>query len=215
MKEKIKIDVVSDVVCPWCIIGYKRLEHAITELGVEDKIELEWQPFELNSNMPAEGQELQEHINQKYGSTPEQGKQSREQLMQLGAELGFQFNFFEGMRIVNTRDAHILLNYAKEFGKQTELNLLLITAFFSEQKDVSDREILKEALLEVGLNADEALAKLDNSDSRKQIQDNEDYWKKIGVSAVPTIVFNRKSGLTGAQPVHVYKKVLTDLLEKE
>jgi predicted DsbA family dithiol-disulfide isomerase len=88
MKEKLKIDIVSDVVCPWCTIGYKRLEKAITELGIQDQVEIEWHPFELNPNMPAEGQNVQEHITEKYGSTLEQQKESQQFMTEAGAELG-------------------------------------------------------------------------------------------------------------------------------
>lgn len=213
MSNKLKIDIVSDVVCPWCIIGYKRLEKAISELGIQDKVEIEWQPFELNPHMPAEGQDLQEHIAQKYGSTTEQQKRSQEQLTQLGAELNFKFNFFDGMKMVNTRDAHILIDYAKENGKQTELNLRLISAFFSEQKDIINREVLIQELESIGLNGDEALARLEKKEAREHVKKQENYWQSRGVSAVPTIVFNGTSGLTGAQPVDVYKQVLADLLE--
>ncbi|WP_435314553.1 DsbA family oxidoreductase [Cellulophaga fucicola] len=213
MAEKIKIDVVSDVVCPWCAIGYKRLEQAIKEMGIEDKIELEWQPFELNPNMPAEGQDLEEHITEKYGSTIEQQKESQERMTDFGAELNFKFDYFDGMRMANTFDAHVLLEYAKEQGKQTELKMQLMNAFFGEHKDVSNRDILKQELEAVGLNATEAFTILDNSDMRKNVKSAESYWQSLGVSSVPTVVFNRKSALTGAQPVEVYKQVLTELLE--
>jgi len=126
MKEKLKIDIVSDVVCPWCIIGYKRLEKAISELGIKDQVEIEWQPFELNPNMPAEGQNVTEHITEKYGSTIEQQKQSKEQMTDIGEELGFKFDYFDDMRMVNTFEAHVLLEYAKVFGKQTDLKMSLI-----------------------------------------------------------------------------------------
>tara|TARA_R110002049_G_scaffold32701_1_gene108463 strand:- start:95 stop:742 length:648 start_codon:yes stop_codon:yes gene_type:complete len=212
MKDKLKIDIVSDVVCPWCTIGYKRLEKAISELGIEDKIDLEWQPFELNPNMPAEGQDLHEHIAEKYGSTMEQQKESQETMTDAGEELGFTFDYFEGMRMSNTFEAHVLLEYAREFGKQTELKMRLTKAFFSERKDVSDRAVLKEALLDVGLNAEEALAKLEDQEARKEVRDKEAYWQNIGVRSVPTIVFDRKSAVTGAQPIDVFKKVLTEML---
>ncbi|NNF19603.1 MAG: DsbA family oxidoreductase, partial [Flavobacteriaceae bacterium] len=186
MTDKIKIDVVSDVVCPWCIIGYKRLEKAISELGIEDKIELEWQPFELNPLMPEEGENVREHIANKYGASPEDQKQSQERLSQFGEELGFNFDYFEDMKIVNTRDAHVLLDYANEQGKQTELNMRLIESYFSERKDVSDREVLEKALKEVGLNADEAMKRLDEDDARYKVASQENYWQSLGVSSVPT-----------------------------
>ncbi|MDO7173947.1 DsbA family protein [Mariniflexile sp. AS56] len=211
MKEKLKIDIVSDVVCPWCTIGYKRLEKAISELGLQDQVEIEWQPFELNPHMPAEGQNVQEHIAEKYGSTLEQQKESQEHMAEAGAELGFTFDYFDDMRMSNTLEAHILLEYAKAFGKQTELKMRLTTAFFSERKDVSKRDVLKEALLDIGLNAEEALAKLDSDDARYEVKTKEAYWQNMGVKSVPTIVFNRKSAVTGAQPVDVFKQVLSEL----
>ncbi|MBU2903764.1 MULTISPECIES: DsbA family oxidoreductase [Arenibacter] len=214
MADKIKIDIVSDVVCPWCTIGYKRLDKAISEMGIQDQVEIEWQPFELNPHMPKEGQNVQEHIAEKYGSSLEDQKRSQEYMAEAGAELGFTFDYFDEMRMANTFEAHILLEYAKAFGKQTELKMRLTTAFFSERKDVSDRAILKQALLDVGLNAEEALAKLDNDEARYEIRSKEDYWKNLGVNSVPTIVFNRKSAVTGAQPVDVFKQILTEVIEQ-
>ena len=212
MKEKLKIDIVSDVVCPWCTIGYKRLEKAIIELGIQDQVTIEWQPFELNPNMPSEGQNLTEHLTEKYGSTLEQQKESKQNMTNVGKELVFKFDYFDEMRMVNTFEAHILLEYAKEHGKQTELKMCLTTAFFSERKDVSTREILKQALQAVSLNSDEGFAKLDNDEARKEIRTKQNYWKNLGVTSVPTIVFNRKSALTGAQPVATFKQVLSELI---
>ena len=212
MKEKLKIDIVSDVVCPWCTIGYKRLEKAIIELGIQDQVTIEWQPFELNPNMPSEGQNVTEHLTEKYGSTLEQQKESKQNMTNVGKELDFTFDYFDEMKMVNTFEAHILLEYAKEHGKQTELKMCLTTAFFSERKDVSKREILKQALQTVGLNSDEGLAKLDNDEAQKEIRTKQNYWKNLGVTSVPTIVFNRKSALTGAQPVATFKEVLSELI---
>lgn len=213
--NKLKIDIVSDVVCPWCIIGYKRLEKAITELGIQDQVDIEWQPFELNPHMPAEGQDLTEHITEKYGSTPEQQKLSRKNMTDLGKELGFTFDYFDQMKTVNTYDAHILLEYAIEFGKQTELKMRLISAFFSEQKDVSNRDVLKQSLLDVGLDAEAGMAKLDDKHAQQEVRALQAKWKNMGVNSVPTFVFNRKEALTGAQPVDVFKQVLTAAIQKQ
>lgn len=135
-------------------------------------------------------------------------------MTEVGAELGFKFDYFEDMRIVNTRDAHILLDYAKENGKQTELKMRLVESFFSERKDVSIKETLKLALEEVGLNVDEGMARLDSDDARNKVQTEEAYWQNLGVTSVPTIVFNKKSAVTGAQPVAVFKEVLNELLQE-
>lgn len=214
MKNKIKIDIVSDVVCPWCTIGYKRLEKAISEMGIHEKVEIEWHPFELNPNMPPEGENVQEHIANKYGASLQDQKRSQESMTQAGAELGFTFDYFDEMRIVNTRDAHILLDFAKEQGKQTALKMRLVESFYSERKDISKRDVLKQALQEVGLNVAEAMAKLDSETAKLEIEKKEAFWKNLGVTSVPTIVFNKKSAVTGAQPVAVFKEVLTELLQE-
>ncbi|WP_111707071.1 DsbA family oxidoreductase [Lutibacter citreus] len=215
MSDKIRIDVISDVVCPWCIIGYKRLEKAIDEMGIQDKIELEWQPFELNPDMPAEGENIIEHISRKYGSSLEDQEKSQAYMTEMGAELGFQFNYNNEMNVVNTLDAHILLDYAKEQGKQTALNLSLVKAFFTDGKDISKKEILTEALKRVDLNVEEAMLRLDDLETRERVKNKERFWTSRGVSSVPTVVFNSTSALNGAQPVNVYKQVLTELLNKK
>ena len=212
MNNKIQLDVISDVVCPWCIVGYKNLEKAIKELGIENKITLQWQPFELNASMPPEGQELSEHVMEKYGSTLAESKQTRIDITQRGKEAGFTFNFFDGMKIVNTRDAHILLEYAHELGKQTDLKLRLFSAVFTEKKDISNREVLLKEAAQVGLEREQAKLRLESKQHREALINQEVQWQQAGVSAVPTVVFNRTSAMSGAQPVAAYKEVLTELL---
>jgi predicted DsbA family dithiol-disulfide isomerase len=212
MSEKIQLDIISDVVCPWCIIGYKNLQLAINELNIADKIDLQWQPFELNPNMPAEGQNLREHITEKYGSSIEESNQARTNLSNRGLQVGFIFNFFEDMKIVNTRDAHIMLEYAHESGKQTALKLRLFSAIFTEQKDISDRDSLLKEVSQIGLDIAQAKVRLDEEHFREELVKHEMHWQQLGVSAVPTIVFNRSSAISGAQSVETYKQVLTELL---
>ncbi|WOT05399.1 DsbA family oxidoreductase [Shewanella youngdeokensis] len=212
MPAKIKLDIVSDVVCPWCVVGYNGLQQAITELGVEDQVEIEWQPFELNPDMPATGENLRQHVARKYGSSIEDSNNTRADITQRGAAFGFSFNFTDDMKMVNTFEAHMLLDYAKAFGKQTDLKLRLFAAYFSEHKDVSDRTTLAAELAAVGLNAAEALALLDNPNARNKLKAEKAQWTHAGVSSVPTVVFNRQSALTGAHPAQSYKQVLTELL---
>jgi predicted DsbA family dithiol-disulfide isomerase len=214
MNTKIKLDVVSDVVCPWCIIGYKNLLAAIDELGIADKIELQWQPFELNPHMPPEGQDLREHVAEKYGSSREESDRSRINIQARGAEVGFQFNFFDEMKIVNTRDAHILLEFAHEFGQQTELKLRLFSAAFTDQKDVSSRDTLLNEVAQLGLDVDLAKERLQNTQYRDAVVQHERFWQEAGISAVPAVVFNRTSLMSGAQPVEAYKEVLKEFLNK-
>ncbi|MDE3740476.1 DsbA family oxidoreductase [Maribacter polysaccharolyticus] len=214
MTESIKLDIVSDVVCPWCIIGYKRLMQAISELGVADKVDIEWQPFELNPHMPIEGEDLKAHIAHKYGSSLEDQKRSQERMIEMGEEVGFKFDYFDGMRMLNTRKAHVLLEYAKGKGKQTELNMRLVTAFFSDRSDISNTDVLLQELQAIGLDPTEAKKYLENDQAHHAVIAKERYWQDLGVSSVPTFVFNKKSGLSGAQPVAVFKEILTELLNR-
>jgi predicted DsbA family dithiol-disulfide isomerase len=212
MSNKIKIDIVSDVVCPWCIIGYKNLQAAIDELDIAERVELQWQPFELNPNMPAVGQDLGEHVAEKYGSSAEESQRTRLNITERGAQVGFTFNFYDNMKIVNTRDAHILLEYAHQFGKQTELKLRLFSAAFTDKKDVSDRDILLNEIAQLGLNVEQAVLRLQDIEYRNAVIAQETYWQNLGISAVPTVVFNRSSAVAGAQSIDTYKEVLTELL---
>ncbi|MEZ8104710.1 MULTISPECIES: DsbA family oxidoreductase [Vibrio] len=214
MNNKIKLDIISDVVCPWCIIGYNNLQAAIQELNIADKVDIEWLPFELNPDMPAEGENLRDHVKRKYGSSPEESTQARTRIAQAGAEHGFEFNYFDDMKMVNTLEAHVLLDYAKTKGKQTELKLRLFHAFFSEQKDVSDHSVLRAELIAVGLDAEEGMTWLTKPELKEEIRTQEAIWQQNGVSGVPTVVFNRESAVTGAHPVENYKQFLSELVNQ-
>ncbi|WP_295893641.1 DsbA family oxidoreductase [uncultured Vibrio sp.] len=214
MTNPIKLDIISDVVCPWCVVGYKHLEAAIHELNLQDKVEIEWQPFELNPDMPVEGEELRAHLARKYGSTREDSDRVRNDLTQRGALYDFQFDYFDGMKMVNTFDAHVLLDLAHQLGKQTELKLRLFSAFFTERKDVSDREVLINEAQAVGIDAEQALVALDDQSIRRQIKETEQQWQQMNISGVPTVVFNRASAMTGAQTQEGYKQVLLELMDK-
>ncbi|MGX1927121.1 DsbA family oxidoreductase [Vibrio sp. NH-7] len=212
MNYTIKLDIISDVVCPWCIIGYNHLKAALEQLGIEDRIEIEWQPFELNPDMPAEGENLRDHVARKYGSSAEESKNARIRIASIGAEHDFKFNYFDEMKMVNTFDAHLLLDYAKSMGKQTELKLRFFTAFFSEQKDVSNHKVLKQELVSVGLDPEEGMRWLNDAQRRSSVRSTEKQWQKMGVSSVPTVIFNGEHGVSGAHPVEGYKQILTELM---
>jgi len=211
MSDKIKLDIVSDVMCPWCIIGYKHLEAAIIELGLQDRVEIEWQPFELNPDMPAQGEELRAHVLRKYGAKREDSDKARANISALGAEYGFEFDYFEGMKIVNTRDAHVLLDFAHEQGLQHQLKQRLFAAFFTEGKDVSVRDILLAEARKVGLDPAAATQALADTERRRRVESQERYWQQQGISGVPTVIFNRSSAMTGAHPQATYKEVLQEL----
>ncbi|MDN2657996.1 DsbA family oxidoreductase [Cobetia sp. 14N.309.X.WAT.E.A4] len=211
MQDKLKIDIVSDVMCPWCVIGYKRLESAIQSLGLEDSVEIEWQPFELNPDMPAHGENLRAHIERKYDTTPKASAEARRNLTALAAEEGLVFNFFDDMRMVNTLELHVLLEYAAEQGMQHDLMMQFYADYFTLQKDMSDRAVMADSLAAVGLDATEGLAQLDVPEALQQVRAREAHWQQMGISSVPTFVFNRRSALNGAQPKEVFEQVLSEL----
>ena len=209
------IHIISDVVCPWCIVGYKHLEAAIEELGIQEYIDIEWQPFELNPDMPAEGENLRDHVARKYGSSRESSDKARANIASKGAEYGFVFNYFDEMKMVNTLDAHVLLEHAKQFGLQHALKMRLFSAFFTERKDISMREVLLNEAQSVGIDKNSAETALNNPSSQQTVQEVESQWHQMGVSAVPTVVFNRESALTGAHPKESFKQVLQELMTQQ
>ena len=212
MSSKIKIDIVSDVVCPWCVIGYKRLKKAIEELDMVNEVKIQWQPFELNPDMSSTGENIIEHMSSKYGMQKDQVKSYQKDRKKTAEDLGFIFDSYDEMNIVNTRDCHILLEYAANFSKQTELQMRLFSAHFSERKNVSNRTILMKEVETVGLNVTEALLFLDG-EYRNKIEDREEIWRKKGVTAVPTMIFNDYMVINGAYTIETYKEVLLELVE--
>ena len=211
MNDKIKLDIVSDIVCPWCIVGYKHLEAAINELGLQERIEIEWQPFELNPNMPEQGENLREHVLRKYGASCEDSNKARDNISALGAEYGFKFDYFEEMKIVNTRDAHLLLDFAHEQGLQHQLKQRLFAAFFTEHKDISNRVVLLAEAQAVGLDLEASKLALADTARRLRVSNQEEQWQQQGISSVPTVIFNRNRAITGAHPQNTYEEVLKEL----
>ncbi|SHE97317.1 Predicted dithiol-disulfide isomerase, DsbA family [Ruegeria intermedia] len=211
-RPTLQIDIVSDVVCPWCIVGFLQLDQALTREGVQAR--LRWHPFELNPAMGPEGQNLREHIIEKYGTTVEQSQQARAQLTALGADLGFAFNFTDESRIVNTFAAHQLLDWAEEQGRQHPLKLALFTAYFTDQRDVSDTEVLVDAARAVGLDGDAARAALASGAHAGPVRQKQQFWTSHGISGVPAMVFGGKYLLTGAQGPDTYAQVLRRCLSE-
>lgn len=211
----LRIDIVSDVVCPWCIIGYKQLCLALDELSGRFETEVHWQPFELNPAMPEEGQDLREHLAQKYGAPPEQGGAVRARLTQLGESLGFHFDYYGGMRIYNTFRAHQLLHWAGLLGKQTSLKLALFESFFSLRENVSDPATLCEVAARAGLDSLQARQVLDSERYAATVREEQARWLERDVHAVPMFFFNGGYGVPGAQEPRTFVRLLDKLRERE
>ncbi len=214
-EKTIKIDIVSDVVCPWCIVGYKQLEQALEQSNIT--ADIHWQPFELNPTMPAEGQNLQEHIAEKYGSTKEQSAENRQRLTSLGESFGFEFNFTDDSRMVNTFKAHQLLHWAGLQSSQHEhkLKLAMFKAYFTEKQHISDDEVLVGIVSSAGFDKDEALKVLQEQTYASEVRSRQQHWTNNGITGVPAMVFRDKYLVTGAQGVDNYVAVVKQVLEEE
>ncbi|WP_339826980.1 DsbA family oxidoreductase [uncultured Parasphingorhabdus sp.] len=211
----ITVDIVSDVVCPWCIIGYKKLEKAMQRFEGKARFELAWHAFELNPSMPPEGQDISEHMAQKYGATPEQSKANRERLRNAGSELDFEFSYGDNMRMVNTFDAHRLLHWAGETGKQTALKLALFKAHFTDGKNVNDHETLISVAASVGLDEKRARDLLSTNLFAEEVRATEAEWQDRFITGVPAFIFNKKFMVPGAQEADVFANIIENKLLKE
>ncbi len=213
-RTEIAVDIVSDVVCPWCIIGYKQLGAGLAQVGEDLLVRLQWHPFELNPDMPAAGQDLREHVAEKYGSTAEESRAARERLTALGDSLGFAFRYGEDARIYNTFQAHQLLHWAGLQGHQTALKMALFDSYFTRQENVSDPALLVEVAARAGLDGAEATRVLQDAPYAQAVRENENYFRQHGIQGVPTIFIDRRIGLTGAQGAETYARAARQALSE-
>lgn len=205
----LRIDIVSDVMCPWCVIGYRQLALALEATGMDH--EIHWHPFELNPKMPAEGQDMRAHLVEKYGTTPAQSDVNRANMTARGEELGFTFSFADGFRMHNTFNTHQLLHWADGEDRKHDLKLALFAAHFTDGRDLSDDTVLADIAAELGLDRDEAVAVLADQRFAAEVRQEQIFWTQQGISGVPAIVFDRQHLVTGAQGIDNYKSILDQL----
>lgn len=207
-----KIDFVSDVVCPWCAIGLNGLQQAVDRLGPEaGPVEWHVHPFELNPQMAPEGEDIGEHLQRKYGATAAQGEATRETIRQRGASVGFEFRMDKRSRIYNTFDAHRLLHWAQEHGLQRALKHALFTAYFTDGQDPSSHEVLVRVAGEVGLNPDAARELLASDRYATEVREREQFYQQQGIHSVPAIIINDRHLISGGQPVEVFEQALRQI----
>ncbi len=209
----IQIDIVSDIMCPWCIVGFRQLEQALGATGMGARIL--WHPFELNPAMPPEGQNLGEHIVEKYGSTPEESAQNRAKMREMGAALGIDFQLTPDSRIVNSFAAHQMLDFALSQGLQHPLKMALFAAHFTDQRDVSDAEVLVDVAASVGLDRDAATKVLEEGSLADSVREKQQFWTSRGISGVPSMVFDSKYLVTGAQGAENYAQLLQRVAQEQ
>jgi predicted DsbA family dithiol-disulfide isomerase len=208
MTQPMKIDFVSDVSCPWCVVGLGGLEEALRKVGDLVSADIHFQPFELNPNMPPEGQNIVEHVAQKYGATPEQSAANRAAIHARAAEVGFTMKTGEHSRIYNTFDAHRLLHWAGIVGGQAALKRALFDAYFTHDQNPSDPDALVAAAEAAGLDGDEAREVLASGRYAQEVRDAERRWQAAGITAVPAVIINDRYLISGGQPAAAFEQAL-------
>jgi predicted DsbA family dithiol-disulfide isomerase len=209
----VRIDFVSDVVCPWCAVGLLSLEQAIARLGDGVAVEIAFQPFELNPRLAAEGEDIGEHLARKYGSTPQQLEHNREAIRARGAELGFAFNARE--RIWNTFDAHRLLHWAglQDAMSERALKHALLRAYFTDGENVSSHDVLLRVAITSGLDGTRAAAVLASDEYADAVREREALYAQRGIRSVPAVIINDRYLVSGGQPSEVFEGALRSVIE--
>ncbi|MGH8833122.1 MAG: DsbA family oxidoreductase [Polaromonas sp.] len=218
MTTPLKIDFVSDVSCPWCVIGLKSLDQALARVGSDITAELHFQPFELNPGMGPQGQEITEHITEKYGITPAQAQANRENIRARGAQVGFKFSMADEpgggrSRIYNTFDAHRLLHWAELVGadKQKALKEALFKAYFTDGQSPASHEVLARVAGEVGLDAARAREILASDAYADDVREREQFYLTQGIHSVPAVIINDRHLISGGQPAEVFEQALRQI----
>ena len=216
MSTALKIDFVSDIACPWCAVGLFSLEKALDRLQGEVSAELHFQPFELNPHMGPGGQDLGEHLTEKYGSTPEQQAQIRQTIAARGAEVGFVFAEGGRGRVYNTFDAHRLLAWAEGQGQgaQRRLKKALLTAYQGRAERIEDHAVLLAVVHEVGLDVGAARAVLDSEAYAEEVRTLERQYQQAGIRSVPAVIVNDQYLISGGQPAEVFEQSLRQIAAK-
>lgn len=215
MPVKIKIDFVSDVVCPWCAIGLTSLLQALHAVEDAIQVDLHIHPFELHPDMGPEGAEIDEYLGAKYGMNAQQLEQSRRTIEERGAAVGFHFRMDRRTRTWNTLDAHRLLHWAALHGRQLALKQALLTAYFTEGKNPSDAETLVALCEHVGLSGWQARQVLQQGTYAKEVRAIEQYYQQRGIRSVPAIVINDRHLISGGQPPDVFEQALRHIALRE
>ena len=213
LPRTLKIDFVSDVVCPWCAIGLSSLEIALAKLEGEVAAELHFQPFQLNPDMGPEGAEVVPYLSKKYGMSAEQVEKNQQAIAQRGAEVGFEFRMDRRSRTYNTFDAHRLLHWAGEAGasQQRALKHALLSAHFTEGENPSAREVLLRCASLAGLDATAAAAVIDSDQHADAVREQMRFYQGAGISSVPSVIVNDRHLIQGGQPPEVFVQALRQI----
>lgn len=213
----LKIDFVSDIACPWCAVGLGALEKALERLDGEVQADLHFQPFELNPQMGPGGQDLGEHLTQKYGSTPEQQAQIRQTIAERGAEVGFTFHPGGRSRVYNTFNAHRLLHWAEGQGSgaQYQLKKAFLESYQGRAECVEDAEVLLAGVAAAGLDVAAAREVLASDAHTAEVRERQQFYTQAGIRSVPAVIINDRHLISGGQPVDVFEQALRRIASGE
>ena len=201
------IDVVSDVVCPWCYVGKRHLEAALAGLPDLDEAVVRWHPFELNPELPSAGVDRAAYLEQKFGG-PARAAEIYERVREAGRAAGITFDFASILRQPNTRDAHRLVAWAQAGGDAKDLVERLFRAYFEEGRFIGDRATLAALAGEAGLDAQAARAWLDSGKGAAEIGHAEERARELGITGVPFFIFDGRVGLSGAHPPEAMREAI-------
>jgi predicted DsbA family dithiol-disulfide isomerase len=211
-RAPVRIDVVSDVVCPWCFIGKRRLEQAIAL--ADAPVDVHWRPYFLNEWIPPEGMSREQYLTTKFGS-PERYRGIAKRVEAAAAAEGLVYAVDKIARQPNTTDAHRLIRWAEEIGKAADMKQRLMDLYFTEGADLSDREVLVRAAADVGLDADEVRAALASDKDVAEIEREVQAAKDAGVQGVPLFIFGGKFAVSGAQAAEYLAEAIARAAEAE
>ena len=214
---RLSVDIVSDVMCPWCIIGWLKFQTVMAHFEGRVDFRVQWHPFELNPDMPPEGEDAAEHVMRKYGITAEQSRANSGKMAGVAADLGFSFNRGPDFRMRNSFDAHRLLTWAGALeapeqaaatGVQTALKLALFAAHFTDNRDVSDHVVLADVAASVGLDRARAQSILTAGEFGEMVRTEEAYWADQNITGVPAFILGGRMLIPGAQDPEVFIRVI-------
>tara|TARA_R110002072_G_scaffold284396_5_gene448705 strand:- start:33174 stop:33824 length:651 start_codon:yes stop_codon:yes gene_type:complete len=207
----LQIDIVSDIACPWCAIGYARLERAIEQLGPDYEFSIQWRAFELNPYHSGKGEPILPALAKKYGRSESEMRAAQSNMMEIAKELGINFNKLQERLTANTFDAHRLVKWAGGYGLQTVMKKALFEAYFGKALNISDQEALLTCVEALGLDMGEARQVLESDQYSTAVREDETKYQNSGVSSVPAFIVNQKYLISGAQESSVLAKALQDI----
>lgn len=215
---KLQIDIVSDIACPWCAIGYARLQQAMEQLSDEISFRIQWHAFELNPDPSGDGEPILQALARKYGRSPQEMEAAQADMMRIASGLGLNFTRMQERYTRNTFDGHRLVKWAGEHNRQTEMKVALFDAYFGHAANIADHDVLQAQAESIGLDGNQARELLESNRYADEVRQEEAYWQQAGVTGVPAFILNRRYMISGAQEpetlVEALRKVASEAIDE-